>query len=104
MSDGLEIGRWYSFAGNSPSQRGRPVQIRRCEDDAVLGKFANGSERLILRANIGKRIEDAVPGVTEPCLICGGRQVMPTIDPTEDEPWSHPQVGTRPCPNCRGLH
>lgn len=100
----LESGRWYSLEGSPPSRRGRPVQIRRYEANAVLGRFADGSERLIPRRYIGRQVEDAIPGVTEPCLVCDGKEVVPIIESSEDEPLSGRRVGTRPCPNCRGLH
>jgi hypothetical protein len=99
----LEFGRWYRFEGLTPTQRGRPVRIRRHEHGVVLGRFADGSERLVIRDHIGDPVEHAVPGVTEPCLICGGKLVVPVIVSTKQEPWSGRRVGTRTCPNCRGL-
>jgi hypothetical protein len=98
-----EVGRWYSFEGPTPDQRGRPVRIRRYESGVATGRFADGSERLIVRDHLGDQVEDAVPGVTERCLICGGRQRRPIMEPSEENPWQWRSTETRPCPNCRGL-
>jgi hypothetical protein len=40
----LEVGRWYAYQGDPESLRGRPVQVLRFDDDAVLGKWANGMD------------------------------------------------------------
>jgi hypothetical protein len=100
----FEIGSWYAFTGRPDSLKGRPVQVIRADNDAVLAKWANGTERLMMARDIGEQVEDAVPGVTEPCLICGGKEVIPIIRRKADEPWVGEQVGVKPCPNCRGLH
>lgn len=103
MSRELEPGRWYRYEGMPESQRGRPVQIQRVEDGAVLGKFASGMERLVVTEQIGQRVADAVPGKTEGCVVCGGTEMVPVIAPDPDQPWVGTRTGTKPCPNCRGL-
>jgi hypothetical protein len=83
---------------------GKAVQVIRADNDPVLAKWANGTGRLMMARNIGKQVEDAVPGITEPCLIYGGKDVIPIIRRKADESWLREQVGVKPCPNCRGLH
>jgi hypothetical protein len=100
--DPLETGCWYRFEGFSPSRKGRPVQVLQCEGNAVLGRFANGSEQLIMCAQIGRKVADAKPGVTEPCLVCGGAQTVPVIQAVGDRSWAGKRVGVKPCPNCHG--
>lgn len=104
MSRKLEIGRWYGFRGRPDSLKGRPVQILQVEGDLVHGKWASGLERVILCKHVGSQVDDAVPGVTEACLVCGGNGELPVFEASEDEPWVRKRVATKPCPNCRGLH
>lgn len=102
MSD-PEVGRWYAYTGSPDSQKGRPVRIVSVAGDSVLGKWANGHERLVMLTDLGKQVPDAIPGVTEPCLVCAGSQTVPMLKPKPGEPWSSVRVGTKPCPNCREL-
>ncbi|HEY2478790.1 MAG TPA: hypothetical protein VGI17_08655 [Solirubrobacterales bacterium] len=72
-------------------------------DDLVLGRWADGGERLFIREEIGDRVPDAVPGIAEPCLICGGSEEVPTIRSGSAGSESGRVVGTKPCPNCQRL-
>ncbi len=81
-----ETGRWYRFLSGG-TMTGRPVKVRRYEDQVVLGRFADGSERLIPRSQLGDQVEGVVPGMTERCAVCGGLKREPPLNP---------------CPNCRG--
>ncbi|HEX4732507.1 MAG TPA: hypothetical protein VH299_14650 [Solirubrobacterales bacterium] len=105
MNNDLEVGRWYAFEGTLHSQRDRPVQILAVEFETVHGKWATGEERVLERARIGQKVEDAVPGETEPCLICGGRGRVALIEQRSDHnrPWAGHVAGSRLCPNCRAL-
>lgn len=82
----IEVGGWFAYTGSLPSLVGRPVQVAGVEGELVLGRWASGTERLLERAVIGERVEDAVPGKTEPCMVCGGREI----------------THKGPCPNCKG--
>jgi hypothetical protein len=88
-SDAVKKGRWYGFVGGSSPSR-RSVKIVDFDGISALGKFASGATRLLTIEQIGPSVEDAVPGVTERCLECGGREVVPNRS-----------GGTKPCPNCQ---
>jgi hypothetical protein len=83
---------------------GRPVQVVQEESGGVIGRFASGTTGPMLHADLGRRVADAIPGVTEPCLVCGGEEAVPTVALKPEVPFTVEQVGTEPCPNCRGLH
>jgi hypothetical protein len=105
MTDEIVVGRWYAYAGDLDSLRGRPIQVLGLEGQAVHGKWANGAEGLLERLDIADQVADAVPGVTEPCLVCGGAEIVTdlTANDRRPGPMRTDSPATKPCPNCRGL-
>jgi hypothetical protein len=87
MKRNLMVGRWYDL-------NGKPMRVLEVEGALVRVVAASGAERLLPGGDLGDRVEDAAPGVTERCLVCNGREIVPDIKSNG---------ASKPCPNCRGL-
>jgi hypothetical protein len=90
-----EPGRWYDLDG-------RPQRVLEIEGDLARVRAASGIEQLLLCDRLGAQVADGVPGVTEPCLVCNGREVVSDVSHSEGYRAGEP-VLSKPCPNCRAL-
>jgi hypothetical protein len=101
----VEVGKWYEFCAEWPPYlKGRPILVIGLGDEGiVIGRWADGHERICFVSQMCGPIAGIRAGVTEACTTCGGKKMIPHYEPREDEPWFLSEVGRKPCPNCYEL-